>query len=310
MKKILITGVNSYVGNSVGSWLSKYPEKYTVDYISLRDEAWKNEDFSKYHVILHVAGIAHVSSDPRMKDLYYKVNRDLTIEVAEKAKSEGVDQFIFMSSIIVYGKPNNPDGLIDRNTIPKPDNFYGDSKLQAEEGLRRLSSPEFKVAILRPPMIYGKGCKGNYPRLAKLARLLPAFPDYDNKRSMLHIDNLCEFIRLVIDNEETGLFCPQNLEYVKTSEMVRLIAACHGRRVVLWNRLKGPIQVLLPKSALLSKVFGSLYYASTLSEYPVRYQVRSLQESVRLSEMGEDSLRFSGGEVGFCALKGPTRNDK
>ena len=194
MKRVLITGANSYVGTNVEKWLAKYPDKYHVDTISVKGDAWREHDFSVYDVVFHVAGIAHVSSDPKMKALYYSVNRDLAIQTAEKAKAEGVKQFIFMSSIIVYGRQDSNDGFIDRNTVPKPDNFYGDSKLQAEKGLQSMDSSEFKVVILRPPMIYGKDCKGNYPRLAKLARMLPVFPDYENRRSMLHIDNLCEFI--------------------------------------------------------------------------------------------------------------------
>lgn len=126
--------------------------------------------------MFHAAGIAHVSSDPKMEEIYYNVNCDLTIETAKKAKADGVKQFIFMSSIIVYGDSNGKKIVIDENTIPMPSNFYGNSKLQAEKGLKPLGSDNFKVAILRPPMIYGKGSKGNYPKLAKVAQKLPFFP--------------------------------------------------------------------------------------------------------------------------------------
>jgi UDP-glucose 4-epimerase len=196
MKKILITGANSYIGTSLEKWLERYPDRYSIDTVDMRSDEWKEKDFSKHDVVFHVAGIAHVSSDPKMEDLYYKVNRDLTIETAKKAKIEGVKQFIFMSSIIVYGDSSNINRkkVIDKNTVPLPSNFYGNSKLQAEDGIRPLESDDFKVVILRPPMIYGKGSKGNYPKLAKMAQKLPVFPDIDNKRSMLHVDNLCEFI--------------------------------------------------------------------------------------------------------------------
>src|SRR5690625_3112032 len=229
MKKVLITGKNSYVGNNLERWLNQYPEKYMVDKISLRNESWKEHDFSIYDVVVHVAGIAHVSTDPNMEDLYYKVNRDLTIEVAKKSKTEHVKQFIFLSSIIVYGDNPSKDGVIDEHTVPIPSNFYGRSKLEAEEGIRPLKSENFNVVIIRPPMIYGKDSKGNYPKLAAFARKSSIFPDFDNKRSMIHIDNLSEFIRLMIDHKESGLFFPQNKEYVKTSEMVRLIAEVHGK---------------------------------------------------------------------------------
>ena len=201
MKKILITGANSYIGTSLEKWLGRYPDKYSLDTVDMRDDSWKEKYFSEYDVVFHVAGIAHVSSDPKMEDLYYKVNRDLTIDVAKKAKNAGVKQFIFMSSIIVYGDSSNINEkrVIDKNTILDPSNFYGDSKLQAEEGIKPLGSDDFKIVILRPPMIYGKDSKGNYPKLAKAAQKLPVFPNIDNQRSMLHIDNLCEFIKLMIE---------------------------------------------------------------------------------------------------------------
>ncbi|MCQ6274669.1 NAD-dependent epimerase/dehydratase family protein [Bacillus sp. V3B] len=284
MKNILITGINSYVGTSFEKWLGNYPNKYLVDLISMRNDTWKEKDFSKYEVVLHVAGIAHVSSDPKMEDLYYKVNRDLTIEAAEKAKAEGVKQFIFLSSIIVYGDSNSGKRVIDKNTVPTPSNFYGNSKLQAEEGIKSLESNQFKVAIVRPPMIYGKGSKGNYPKLAKVAQKLPVFPDVDNERSMLHIDNLCEFIRLMIDNEESGLFFPQNSEYVKTSEMVKLIADVHGKKIILTKLFNPILKVIGLKLGLINKVFGNLVYEKSISNYKENYQIRDLRKTIELTE--------------------------
>lgn len=223
MKKILITGKNSYIGTSLDKWLMKDSDKYKVDSISVKGDSWKSNDFSQYDVVFHVAGIAHVSSDPKMEELYFKINRDLTIEIARKAKVEGVNQFIFMSSIIVYGDGSSSKRIIGKDTNPMPSNFYGNSKLQAEEGIKILESDDFKIVVLRPPMIYGKGSKGNYPKLAKLAKLTPIFPDFYNERSMIHIDNLCEFLKVMIDKEESGLFFPQNKEYVQTSELVKKI---------------------------------------------------------------------------------------
>ena len=185
MKKILITGANSYIGTSIENWLEKSPDEYIVDTVDMIDGTWKEEDFSKYDVVFHVAGIAHVSTDPKIEYLYYKVNRDLTIETAKKAKAEGVKQFIFMSSIIVYGDSShiNHKRVINKNTVPTPSNFYGRSKLQAEEGILPLQDDNFNVVVLRPPMIFGKGSKGNYPKLAKMAQKMPIFPDVKNERS-------------------------------------------------------------------------------------------------------------------------------
>lgn len=255
--------------------------------ISLRDGSWKELDFSVYDSVVHVAGIAHVSTDPKMEEKYYKINRDLTIEVAEKTKVEGVKQFIFLSSIIVYGENIANNGVIDKNTVPQPSNFYGNSKLQAEKGIEPLNSADFKVAIIRPPMIYGKDSKGNYPKLAKAARKLPIFPNIYNQRSMLHIDNLSEFLRLMIDNEENGLFFPQNKEYVKTSEMVKVIAEVHGKKIKLVKLFNPVLYLMRKRKGIVNKVFGDLVYGRELSEYKEDYRIRDLSESIKATEISE-----------------------
>jgi len=286
-RKILITGKGSYVGTNVIKWLEQWPDQYEVVELSVRGTEWKEHDFSIYDVVLHVAGIAHVSTDPSMEQQYYEINRDLAIEVAEKAKEERVKQFIFTSSIIVYGDSShiNKKRIIDRSTIPQPSNFYGNSKLQAEEGISLLESDDFKVVIIRPPMIYGKGSKGNYPKLASYARKLPLFPDIDNERSMLHIDNLCEFIRLMIENEEQGVFFPQNEEYVKTSYMVKMIAEVHGKRVLLTNKFNLLLKLLIPKIGVLNKMFGDLIYEHSISVYKTPYWVRDFNETIISTEL-------------------------
>jgi len=284
MKKVLVTGVNSYVGNSFAEWVEQYPNDYEIDRISVRDDKWKEIDLSVYDSILHVAGIAHVSTDPKMEEKYYKVNRDLTIELAKAAKNAKVKQFIFMSSIIVYGDSKAEKIVIDRDTKPNPSNFYGRSKLEAEEGILPLEDDYFKVAIVRPPMIYGKDSKGNYPKLAKAAQRLPIFPDIDNERSMLHIDNLSELLRLVIKNEDKGLFFPQNKEYVKTSDMVREIAYAHGRNIYLTKAFNTILKSLVSRINIVNKVFGNLVYEQKISEYNQTYQLKDLEQSIKATE--------------------------
>jgi nucleoside-diphosphate-sugar epimerase len=285
MKRILITGENSYIGTSLEKWLNKNPEQYYVDTIDMIGNAWKEKDFSKYDVVFHVAGIAHVSSKKNMEELYYKVNRDLTIETAKKTKQEGVKQFIFMSSMIVYGDSSCKKKVITKDTIPEPSNFYGNSKLQAEEKILTLKSDNFKIVIVRSPMVYGKGSKGNYPLLSKAAMRLPIFPDIDNERSLIHIDNLCEFIRLMIGNEESGTFFPQNKEYVKISEMVQLIAETHGKKIKMIKIFNPILKAMCPKVGLISKVFGNMGYEKRMSNYKVNYQIRDFRESIGLTEV-------------------------
>lgn len=287
MRNILITGANSYIGTSFERWLSSNREEYNIETVDMINNSWRKRDFSKFDVVFHVAGIAHVSTDPSKEDLYYEINRDLTVEVAKKAKAEGVKQFIFMSSIIVYGDSSkiNEKRVINKDTIPNPSNFYGKSKLEAEEGILKLVDDKFNVVVLRPPMIYGRGSKGNYPKLAKMASSLPIFPNINNQRSMLHIDNLCEFIKVIIDNNESGIFFPQNKEYVNTAQLVKLIAEAHGKKIVL-TKVFNPVLKLMGKYVgAVNKAFGSLVYDKNLSEYKQEYRVRDLKDSVVNTEM-------------------------
>lgn len=288
-KKILITGKGSYIGESVEQWLLKDRDQYEVDTLDMLNNSWRDKDFSEYDVIFHVAGIAHADVGAiieEQKELYYEVNTELTLEVAEKAKRSNVKQFIFMSSMIVYS--GCKERIITFSTEPKPLNFYGDSKLQADKKLQEMVTDGFKVVVLRPPMIYGKGSKGNYPQLAKLASRLPVFPNVKNQRSMLHIDNLCQFVKLMIDNEETGVFFPQNGEYTNTSDMVQMIAEVKGHRIIMIPFVYLFVKVLekVPGKIgeLTTKAFGDSSYEMSMSEYKENYRVNSLRKSIILTE--------------------------
>ena len=279
MKRVLITGKNSYIGTSLENWLMREPDKYKVDTVDMKDRSWKEKDFSSYDVVFHVAGIAHIKETSDNQNLYYKVNRDLAYETAQKAKQDGVEQFVFLSSMSVYGIEN---GVIDKNTPIKPNSAYGKSKIEAEKLINKLKDDSFTVATLRPPMVYGKGCRGNYPRLVGLALKTPIFPKVDNKRSMIYIDNLSEFVKRLIDNRSGGLFFPQNADYVNTSEMVRIIAEVHGKRVVM-TKLFNPLLRLLNVSTV-NKVFGDLVYDMSMSNYVSDYRVCGFRESVKKTE--------------------------
>ena len=288
-KKVLITGQGSYIGTAVERWLLKDKDHYQVDTLDIQDETWRDTDFSQYDVVYHVAGIAHAdvgNVTEEQKQLYYKVNTDLTIEVAERARQAKVKQFIFMSSMIVYS--GCKENFITSETEPCPLNFYGDSKWRADQKIQEMDAENFKVVVLRPPMIYGKGSKGNYPQLAKLASKLPVFPIVKNQRSMLHIDNLCQFVKLMIDNEEHGVFFPQNGEYSNTSDMVQMIAEVKGHRIIMIPFV-GIFIKLLEKvpgkiGGLTIKAFGNSSYDMSMSEYKENYRVNSLRKSIVLTE--------------------------
>ncbi|MDG6317590.1 NAD-dependent epimerase/dehydratase family protein [Glaesserella parasuis] len=281
MKKILVIGKNSYIGETVGDFLLK--RIYQVDYLDVKSDNWRKFDFSDFDVVFHVAGITPFNKGSRDKSFYKEINTVLAIDIAKNAKLFGVKQFIFMSSMSVYSGNKLVNDAISMDTIPLPNEIYGETKLQAELGLNKLADDNFKIAILRPPMIYGKGSKGNYPKLSKLAKLLPIFPDFYNQRSMLHIDNLCEFIKQIIDKEKSGLFFPQNKEYVSTSESVREIAEVSYRKVFLIKAFN-PVIRLMFKLDIVKKLFGNLVYEKSMSQYDFEYQIRDFRESIRLTE--------------------------
>lgn len=294
MKRVLITGAHSYIGTAFEKWIQESGPEIETETLDMRTEKWRESSFRGYDAVFHVAGIAHADVGKvteEKKQLYYKVNTELTIECAKKAKVDGVGQFLFMSSMIVYGESAGigRKKVITADTPPAPANFYGDSKLRAEEGLLLLAEESFRVVILRPPMIYGKDSKGNYPLLAKMARKLPFFPDVENERSMLYVGNLCMFVALMIENEEQGIFFPQNSEYVRTSQMVKEIASVHRKKVCL-TKVFNPVLRFLGRAGgriggLVNKAFGNMVYDKNLSAYKENYQIYSLEESVKMTEV-------------------------
>ena len=282
MIKVIITGAGSYVGESVRRYILSTSFDFQIDAVDTMNDAWKEADFSKYIVVYHVAGIAHVNADPKMEALYYKVNRDLTVEVARAAKAAGVKQFIFMSSQIVFHESQSlKSEVLTADTKENPNGFYGDSKLQAEKGLHELECDAFKVCILRPPMIYGPNSKGNFPRLVKLAQKTPLFPAWHNKRSMLYIDNLAEFVKQAILRELSGTFYPQNRELADTVEIIRYFAKANGHKVWI-TRLLNPF-VWLGSFILqpINKMFATYYYDPEMSKVDFDYQLVSFEESLK-----------------------------
>lgn len=283
MKKILITGAGSYVGESVRKYILSKERNFIFDSVDTINDTWKDTDFSQYDVVFHVAGIAHVNADPKMKSLYYKINCDLAINIAEYAKKAGVKQFIFMSSQIVFHESRSlKSEILTVETKENPNGFYGDSKLQAEKGLKELDCTFFKVCILRPPMIYGIGSKGNFPRLINLAKKIPVFPAWHNKRSMLYIDNLAEFVHQAIIRNLQGTFYPQNKELSDTVEIIRIFAKFSGHKIWI-TRLFNPF-VWIGSFFLqpINKMFATYYYDPKMSEAEFDYQLVSLEESLKI----------------------------
>lgn len=282
MKRVLITGANSFVGDNVRRYILDTSKEFEIDVVDTMNDSWRNADFAKYDTVFHVAGIAHVDPKPEMATLYYKVNRDLTIVIAGYAKERGVKQFIYMSSAIVYHASKSLMGSVKAlQTEPKPNDFYGDSKLQAEIGLRALENESFKICILRPPMIYGPGNKGNLPRLGWLATKVPVFPAWHNKRSMLFVDNLAEFVKQIILRNLHGTFFPQNAELVDTVEIVRYFAKEYNHKIWITKLLNPFVWLFSFILPVIPKMFADSYYVPEMSQYDFDYQVVSFKESLK-----------------------------
>lgn len=282
MKRVLITGKNSYVGTNVEHWLMREPDKYYVETISLRNPNWREFDFSKFDVVFHVSGIAHVSSKQNMDEQYYKINRDLAIETAIHSKMNGIKQFIFMSSMIIYGNDNpiNNTNHIDVKFY-NPINAYGKSKLEADLGIQKISGEGFNVSIIRTPVIYGPECKGNFQRLQKLAKRLIVIPNIKNQRSMIYIENFAEFVKKIIDYKEYGIFYPQNNEYVQTSDILRVTRNALGKKTIGLKLFNPLIRFLTKKSNLFKKIYGNKTYDLSLNNNDkLKYNLVDVKESI------------------------------
>ena len=285
MTELLLTGASGFIGSNVRAQM---PDSIRVTPLSVRNDDWRNDDFSKFDAVLHAAGIAHVLDGNVMDETYHEVNCVRTLEIAEKAKKAGVGLFVFLSSIIVFGAPT-PAGVhapITPQTAPNPENAYGKSKLDAENGLRAMEADSFRVAILRLPMVYGRGCKGNYTRLASLARKCPLFPAFDNRRSMLYIENLTSLIAKIVFDCPSGTYHPRDGVSRSTGEIARAICAAHGKKCVQ-TRLLAPAVRLMGKGGIVRRAFGDQEYASDMPDYPANYRAFDFESAIRKTEGDE-----------------------
>lgn len=266
MKKILIIGASSYIGNAFEKYImNKYAlhkekqleDGLIIDKVHASNGDWKNINYEKYEVVIILAAVVHQKETDDMAELYQKVNCDMPIEIAKKAKKAGVKQLVFVSTAAVYG---SSVVHITKDTVPNPDTMYGKSKLEAENKLKQMDADEFRVAIIRPPMVYGQDCKGNYTRLVKLATYNPVYPKIHNKRSMIHIDNLCIYIEDIIQNGSSGTFFPQDEAYADTIMIVKRIRENQGKVTFLVPGTAWLVKVAMKRVGVLRKMFGDWYY--------------------------------------------------
>ncbi len=258
MKKVLVIGAHSYIGQKFKEYVSANDVKdLSVDMVSASDGAWRKVEFTGYDSVLHLSGIVHRKEKKNMEALYYEVNHKLAVEIAKKAKENNVKQFIFMSTAAVYGSYT---GCITKDISPSPTTFYGKSKLAAEQDIIKLQDDDFKVVIVRPPMVYGEGCKGNYSRLVKLAKYTPIFPEFHNKRSVLNISVLSEYLVNIIKSNREGYYYPQDETYLDTCQLFVTIRKEMGKKTLLIRIFNPFLRILRKYLTNIGKLFGDFYY--------------------------------------------------
>lgn len=270
--KVLITGKNSYVGKNIGNFLLY--KNMEVKYVSVRN-CISEDEFTDVDVVVHCAAIVH-KKEAKFAILYDKVNYELTVDIAEKAKKKGVKQFIFMSTMAVYGKS---EGEINGNTPLQPKTLYGESKLKAEKALETIADENFKVSIIRPPMVYGRSCPGNYKKLRMLALKLPVFPLVENKRSFIYVENLAYFVWNTISEGKEGIFMPMDSKTESTDTMSKYICSVNNKEIK-FSPFLGKMVKKIPLNSL-KKAFGSLYYGNDIAEV---VSFTGFQEAINYTE--------------------------
>lgn len=268
IKQICIVGKNSYIGNHIQEWIEKKEgDAVSIYQLEAQTDEWKTLDYSQFDAIVQVAGIVH-RPDVTDWNLYQRVNVDLPVNIAKKAKEQGVKTFVFLSSMAVFGTPKRlAKNVITADTPTSPIGLYGKSKLMAEQELLKLSDGHFNVCIVRPPNVYGKDCRGGYiPGFVKVVKKLPAIPEAytEVKQSMLYIDNLTEFIRLAIKQNKHGIFMPQDDKAVSAVDITTAIAKGLGKKPKT-SKLLGWCVRLANFVPLIQKAHGGVEYDMQLS---------------------------------------------
>ncbi|MEA5093486.1 MAG: NAD-dependent epimerase/dehydratase family protein [Sedimentibacter saalensis] len=269
MTKVLVIGKSGFISLSFQKYMMNFGNNYVIDVISSRNRKWENFSFSGYDTVFNASGLAHTNARNGSEEEYYEVNGDLPGELAAKAKLEGVHHFITMSSMNVYGDMANigVSKCITDSTVPNTQSIYGKSKLMGETAVKKLEDDNFKVAIIRPPLVFSEYAPDNFGILLKIAVLFPVFPNIRNNQSMIYVDNLCELVRLIIDNHISGIFYPQEKEYIHTSTLVKDIAIQAGHKILMTEIFNSALMVLSKDISIVRKAFGNLTYHPSISNH-------------------------------------------
>lgn len=280
---ILVTGASGYLGKS---FIQEYAKKYKILTFSLVDNQLKNINFENVSVVLHCAALVHQKKEYSYEK-YYEINTRYPVELALKAKQSGVKQFIFISTVAVYGEDYS---RLDNSLSCSPVSFYGRSKLEAEKELQKLSDSGFKVVIVRPPMVYGLNAPGNMSTLINLIRKVPILPfgNINNKRNFIYIGNLCYVLNQIIETNHEGVFLVSDDKSISTTELLRLISIGLKKKVFLIRIPLFETILSLVKPSFHKRLYESLEIDNSLTKQKLNLtNPYSVEEGIKLMIRGE-----------------------
>jgi len=255
MKKILITGNKSFVGTN----FIKHSNYRMIDEKSLFNYVPGSINFSQYDLILHLVAIVHQKKTIPDQE-YYKVNRDLAVQIATEAKDAGVKQFIFLSTVKVYGAFRSNTAPWSESSECFPEDAYGKSKYEAEIALRKLEDSNFTVSIIRTPLVYGEGVRANMKSIISLVQKSSILPlrDIHNKRNFTSAENLAAYIDRIIELKASGTFIAMDRESISTSDLVRMISENLEKKIYLFKTPDFIVRIGLKiYPALFERLYGS-----------------------------------------------------
>jgi nucleoside-diphosphate-sugar epimerase len=255
MIRILITGSQSFVGSNY----IRHSKFRSIDEVSLFENTPDKIDFKSYDVVIHLVAIVHQTRQINDAE-YFRVNRDLCIQVALEAKKAGVKQFVFLSTVKVYGGFNSNSEHWNESSACFPEDAYGKSKYEAEKILRTLENENFTISIIRTPLVYGEGVRANMKSIINLVQHSSILPlkNVRNKRNFTSAENLVAFIDRIIELKASGTFIAMDRGAISTSVLVKMISENLGKRIYLFRTPSFIIKIgmkVIP--SLFERLYGS-----------------------------------------------------
>ena len=269
-RTIVVTGASGFIGTG---FIKRYSSHHKVKTVKLREQVIENIDFKDVDTILHLSALVHQMNNVD-DSLYFKINRDTTLELAKHAKNAGVKHFVFMSTVKVYGEYTKENLPFDENSQCNPTDSYGKSKLEAEKGLRSLEDTSFKVSIIRPPLVYGKNVRANMLKIINLTyrhKVLP-FGGINNIRSIVFLDNLLSLINEVVIQQKVGVFIAKDELSISTTNLIQIIAKTLNKKIYLIKSPSLLIRILKYfKPTIYNRIYGSLELEDTFTRNELNY---------------------------------------